>query len=120
MSVHFTVEHRPLYTVVRVQGEPDLQEFIGLIETVAAASPGWPTRRGLVDLRSVRSLKLFTEHYAVGEAVGRHFGHLRRVASVVPADRLTRASEKTAQQAGVNLRVFISEREAIEWLTGAD
>jgi hypothetical protein len=38
------------------------------------------------------------------------------MASVVSADRITRASEKTAQQSGVNLKVFTSEAEAIAWL----
>jgi hypothetical protein len=102
--------------VVRVDGEPSLDEFLAFVERLGAQSVTWFSGRVLVDLRSVRTLKAFTEHYAIGEAVGRQLGHLRRVASVVPADRITRASQKTAQQAGVNLVVFTSEGEAIEWL----
>jgi hypothetical protein len=117
MSIDFKVEHRDRYSVVRVNGEPTLDEFLQFVERIGAQSHGWPSAHALVDLRSIRTLKSFTEHYAIGEAVGRLLGHLRRVASVVPADRLTRASQKTAQQAGVNLMVFTSEGEAIEWLT---
>lgn len=120
MRIQTTVEHRPFFTVVRVEGEPDLTEFVGFIENMAKESPAWPTSCALVDLRGIRSLKSVAEHQAVGEAVGRCLGHLRRMASVVLADRLTRASEKTAQLAGVNLRVFTSEGEAIEWLTSAE
>jgi hypothetical protein len=48
--------------------------------------------------------------------VGRQLRHLRRVASVVDADRITRASEKTARQAGMDLTVFTDEGEALAWL----
>ena len=118
MSIAFQVEQRPHYAVVRVDGDPTLDEFLAFIEHMAAQSRGWPTRLALVDMRAIRTLKTFTEHYAVGEAVARHMGHLARVASVVPADRITRASEKTARNAGFSLPVFTSEGEAIAWLTG--
>ena len=116
MGLTYTVEHRGDYSVVRVEGEPTLDEFLAFVKAVGEQSRGWPAPRALVDLRSIRSLKSFTEHYAIGEAVGRELGHLRKVASVVPADRITRASEKRAQHAGVNLTVFTAEREAMEWL----
>lgn len=117
MSIGFQVEQRPQYAVIRVEGEPTLAEFLAFVEQMAVESRNWPVLRALVDLRSIRTLTAFTEHYAVGEAVARHMGHLRQVASVVPADRITRASEKTAQKAGFNLAVFTSEGEAITWLT---
>ena len=116
MSISFHVAHRDSYAVVRVEGEPTLAEFLDFVETVGAQSAGWPTDCALFDLRSVRTLKTFTDHYSVGEAVAKHLRHLRKVASVVPADRLTRASEKTARQSGVALSVFISEGEAMQWL----
>jgi hypothetical protein len=104
---------------VRADGEPTLAEFLGFVEMLGVASRQWPVPRLLVDLRGIRTLTSFTEHYAVGEAVGRHMGHMRQIASLVPADRITRASEKTAQRAGVNMAVFTSEAEALQWLTGA-
>ena len=116
MSIEYSVEHRARYSVVRVAGEPTLDEFLSFIEAVGAQTRQWPHNRALFDLRSVRTLKSFTEHYAVGEAVGRHLAHLRKTASVVPADRLTRASEKTARLAGAKLSVFTGEGEAIDWL----
>lgn len=117
MSIEFRVEQRALYAVVRVDGEPTLDEFLDFVARLGAESATWRQSHMLVDLRSIRTLKSFTEHYAIGEAVGRHFGHMKKCASVVPGDRLTRASQKTAQQAGVNLTVFTSEGEAIQWLS---
>jgi hypothetical protein len=52
----------------------------------------------------------------VGEEAARQLQHLQRIASLVPPDRLTRASEKTARRSGLNLTVFTSEEEAVAWL----
>jgi hypothetical protein len=116
MSLSFQVEQRDRYAVVRVEGEPTLGQFLSFLHLVAVESSGWSTRRALFDLRGVRTLTSFTEHYAVGEEAARQLSHLHRVASVVPADRLTRASQKTAQRSGLNLQVFTEEGAAVAWL----
>ena len=116
MALSYTVAHREGHAVVRVEGEPTLDEFLGFVHALAQESSAWPHKRMLVDMRGVRSLKTFTEHYAVGEAAARLLKHMRRVASLVPADRITRASEKTAQRSGLDLVVFTDEGAALAWL----
>lgn len=116
MALSSTLAHRDRHTVVRVEGDPTLGEFLGFVQSLAQDSAHWTNKRLLVDLRGVRSLKTFTEHYAIGEEAARMLQHLHRVASLVPADRITRASEKTAQRSGLNLVVFIDEGAALEWL----
>ncbi len=116
MALSYTIEQRQKYGVVRVEGEPTLGEFLAFIQEIGTASGGWLHKRMLVDLRGIRSLTTFTEHYAIGEESARQFARLQRVASVVPADRITRASEKTAQRSGLNLVVFTDEGAAIAWL----
>ena len=116
MSLSFTVEHRDKYSVVRVEGEPTLGQFLSFLHLIGVETSGWPVRRVLFDLRGVRTLTSFTEHYAVGEEAARQLKHLHRVASLVPADRITRASEKTAQRSGLQLVVFTEEAAAIAWL----
>lgn len=118
MSLDFSVEHRQGYTAVRVRGEPSLDQFLSLIQVLGAQSGEWSSRRVLVDLRGVRTLTSFTDHYAIGEETARQLQHLHRIASVVDPDRLTRASEKTARRSGANLSVFTAEDEAVAWLTG--
>lgn len=117
MSLSFKVEHREGYSVVRVDGEPSLGQFLSFLHLIGVETSAWPVKRVLFDLRGVRTLTAFTEHYTVGEEAARQLRHLERIASVVPPDRLTRASEKTARQAGANLSVFTEEGEAIAWLT---
>ena len=120
MSLDYTVEHRAGCAVVRANGEPSLGEFIAFLQQMGTESRRWASDCVLFDLRGVRTLTSFTEHYAVGQEVGRQLKHVRRLASVVPADRITRASEKTARQAGVNLSVFTDEGEALAWLAAPD
>jgi hypothetical protein len=117
MSLSFKVEHREGYSVVRLEGEPSLGQFLSFLQLIAIETAGWPSKRALFDLRGVRTLTTFTEHYAIGEEAARQLGHLHRIASVVDADRITRASEKTARRSGINLTVFTDEAEAIAWLT---
>jgi hypothetical protein len=117
MSLSFKVEHLESYSVVRLEGEPSLGQFLSFLQLIAIETAGWPSKRALFDLRGVRTLTTFTEHYAIGEEAARQLGHLHRIASVVDPDRITRASEKTARRSGVNLTVFTDEAEAIAWLT---
>lgn len=116
MSLEIKVEHREGYSVVRVDGEPTLGQFLSFLQLIGVETSGWAAKRVMFDLRGVRTLTTFTEHFAVGEEVARQLKHLHRIASVVPADRITRASEKTARQSGVNLMVFTDEAEAVAWL----
>lgn len=116
MSLTFQVEHRERHSIVRVDGDPSLGQFLSFLQLMGVESAGFPHKRVLFDLRGVRTLKTFTEHYAVGEEAARQFRHLHRVASLVPPDRITRASEKTARRSGMNLQVFTEEGEAVAWL----
>ena len=118
MSLRFDVEHRDGYSVVRVEGEPSLGQFLSFLHLMRVETSGWLARRVLFDLREVRTLTTFTDHYAVGEEAARQLSHLQRVASLVLPNRITRASEKTAQRSGMNLIVFTDEASAVDWLKG--
>lgn len=117
MSLRFDVEHRERYSVVRVEGEPSLGQFLSFLQLIGAETAGWRARRVLFDLRQVQTLTSFTDHYAVGEEAARQLSHLHRVASLVLPQRITHASEKTARRSGMNLTVFTAEEAAIAWLT---
>jgi hypothetical protein len=118
MSLSFDVEHRETYSVVRLHGEPTLGQMLSMIQLLGVETAEWRARRVLFDLRGVRTLTSFTDHYAIGEEAARNLRHLNRIASVVDTDMITHASEKTAQRSGVNLTVFTDEAEAVRWLGG--
>ena len=117
MSLRFESEHRDGYSVVRVEGEPSLGQFLSFLHVIGVETAGWGVRRVLFDLRGVQTLTTFTDHYAVGEEAARQLAHLHRVASLVAPHRATHASEKTAQRSGMNLIVFTDEATAIACLT---
>jgi hypothetical protein len=116
MNLRFEVEHRERYSVVRVEGEPSLGQFLSFLHLIGVETSSWSARRVLFDLRGVHTLTSFTEHYAIGEEAARRLPHLHRVASLVPPHRITRTSEKTARRFGMNLTVFTDETAAIGWL----
>lgn len=116
MDLSFDVEHRNGYALARIRGEPSLGQFLALIRRIGLESAAWPSKRVLFDLRGIRTLTSFTDHYAVGEETARQLSHLHRIASLVDPDMITRASEKTARRSGVNLTVFTDEAEATAWL----
>ena len=116
MGLSFETEHREGYSIVRLHGAPSLGQFLSLIQLLGVETSGWPARRVLFDLRGIRTLTSFTDHYAIGEETARQLAHLHRIASVVDADMITRASEKTARRSGINLTVFTDEAQAIDWL----
>jgi hypothetical protein len=117
MSLRFDIEHRDGYSVVRVEGEPSLGQFLSFLHLIGIETSGWTARRVLFDLRAVQTLTSFTDHYSIGEEAARQLAHLHRVASLVEPHRITHASEKTAQRSGMNLVVFTDEATAVAWLT---
>jgi hypothetical protein len=117
MSMQVAVEQRDGYTLVRISGSPSIGQFVSFITLLSVESASWPQPRGMFDLRGIDTLKAVTDHVAIGKAVAEHLDHLEKLASLVPADRATGISRKVAQEAGVNLGVFVDEAEAIRWLS---
>jgi hypothetical protein len=113
VSVH-RLQH---FTSMKVTGTASLEAFSQLILSMGEQTRLRGDKRVLVDLLEVAGDLKFTEHFKMGEQVARRLQHLDKVASVVPPEKLTRTSEKTALKQGFQLRVFTSMNEAIHWLT---
>ena len=119
MSLTVKVHHLPEFTSLKVIGDATLEDFVQLIEHMAHESRQRGDKRVLVDLLDVGGELKFTEHFQMGERAALRLQHLEKMASVVPAAKLTRTSEKVAQTHGLQLRVFSSMTEAIRWLSQA-
>lgn len=103
---------------VTVTGRPSLDQLLALVHVLGLESGDWPHQDVLVDLRGVRTEFTRGEQARLGEAAASSLGHMARVASVVPPERITRVSEKVAQRSGANVCVFDDEAEALAWLRG--
>lgn len=116
MAFEVRYRHEPDHVVVAFDGTPTVEDFLAMLQEVGADSVAWPQSLVLCDLRGVRTPYSFTEQLRIGEAVGRNFGHLARVAAVVAPERITRVGEKVANRTGARAQVFDSEADAVGWL----
>ena len=107
----------PAYVRVQVAGPASIREFVELISTIGQETVYWSDRRVVVDLRQVEGELTPTEQVFLGELVAQDLTHIERMASIVPPARLTRNSERAAQQLGSQLRVFDDEAEALAWIS---
>ena len=100
-----------------VVGEPTFDELLSLFHVVGVQSGEWPHDLLLLDLRGVTTRYPPEQEYRVGQEIVTSLGHLRRIGSVVPTDRITRLSERAAKRSWLRVRVFDDTAEAMDWLT---
>jgi len=74
----------------------------------------------LVDLRKVSTQFSESEQRSVGQEAAASLVHMRKIASVVPPDRVTRISERAARRDSANVSVFDDEKAALAWLEAKD
>jgi hypothetical protein len=94
-----------------------LADLVGVITEFGEESRRHGDKRVLVDLLDLENDFKFTDHFQIGEAAAKQLKHVERLASIVPADQITRTSEKVAVKQGLQLRVFTSMTEAVRWLS---
>ncbi len=101
---------------VVVQGEPTLDQLLALFNVVGMQSGAWKQELMLLDLRGVSARYPKEDEYRVGKELVANLAHLKKIASVVPPDRITRLSERAARRMDVQVRVFDAQETALAWL----
>jgi hypothetical protein len=101
---------------VKLAGHPSFDQVVSMIHLLGVDSSGWPHDVLLVDLRDVQTRFTREEQFRIGEEAALSLAHLRKVASLVAPERITRIGEKAAQRNGTNVRVFADEQAALAWL----
>ena len=104
---------------VNVAGHPSFDQVLSMIHLLGIDSGGWDLDVLLVDLREVQTVFTREEQFRIGLEAALSLAHLRKVASLVPPERITRISEKAARRNGTNVRVFGNEQAALAWLRAA-
>jgi hypothetical protein len=120
MSFDVSVTQKQFYTRVAIAGSPGIDQLVSLVHVLGLDSAGWKHDILLVDLRKVSTQFTEAEQRTLGLEAAASLGHLRKVASVVPRDRVTRISEKAARRDGTKVTVFDDEKEALAWLQAKD
>ncbi len=119
LPLQYRIRRLPEFTSIKISGPASLDTFLELIASLAQQTRERGDRRILVDLLDVTGELKFTEHFQMGEHAARQLQHLDKMASVVPEEKITRTSEKVAVMQGLQLRIFTSMNEAIQWLSNA-
>ena len=114
-SLHFT--HGPAFSVVEVTALAFLESAEAALQEMAARTRQQGTRRLLINLIDVVGTFGPEQQRAIGLLAYHHLGHLEKVASLVPPEKLTRLSEAAARAQGMELRVFTQLADALDWLT---
>jgi hypothetical protein len=113
-SLHFT--QGPVFSVVEVTAPALVENAEPVLLAIGERTRQEGTRRLLINLMDVVGTFGPEQQRAIGLLAYHHLGHLERVASLVPPEKLTRLSEAAARAQGMELRVFCELSEAIGWL----
>ena len=87
-----------------------------LIYVMRESSDAHQLRRVLVDLTGVTGQPPDIDRFELGERLAQVFGSTHTLAIIGREESVNRLAETVAQNRGVALRVFFSEREALAWL----
>lgn len=113
------IEQNTRFARVNVTGHPTIGQLLSLIHLLGVESETWEADRVLVDLRGVDTPFSRHEQFRIGEEAAASLSHMEKIASLVPAERVTRVSEKAARRNGANVSVFDDEAEALAWLAAS-
>ena len=116
MDYDVVITRERAFARVTITGNPTVGELLALIHLLGVESETWGDDRVLVDLRGVATPFSKPEQYRIGEDAAACLSHMEKIASVVPAERVTRVSEKAARRMGANVMVFDDEEAAAAWL----
>lgn len=117
--MQFEIVRTSRFVRVTVQGPADVVSMVRMLRAVATQTREQGDRLVMLDLMQVQESMDATAHFVLGEQVAALLAHLQRLASVVPAHRMTRTSERAARAHGIELRVFNGEGPALDWLLAA-
>ena len=113
-SLHLT--HGPAYAVAEITALAFEESAEPILRGISEQTRLRNDRRLLINLLDVVGTFGAEEQRRIGLLAHKHLSHLRKVASLVPPDKLTRVSEEAARAQGMELRVFAHLGDAVDWL----
>lgn len=117
MPYALTYKHGARMAVAEISGLAFIEEALEVVQRIRQATLAHGDQRLLINLEDVVGTLEQQDHEALGRLAAAHLSHLRKIASLVPEDKITRVSEQAAQTLGLQLRVFTSLTDAVDWLT---
>ncbi|NML43977.1 hypothetical protein HHL11_09470 [Ramlibacter sp. G-1-2-2] len=116
MAYKLTYKHGPKMALAEVSALAFLESAEPVLVEIAACTRQHGDRRLLVNLLDVVGTFGAKEQQAIGLLAVQYLGHMEKVASLVPQEKLTRISESAARAEGMQLQVFTNFTDAVSWL----
>jgi hypothetical protein len=119
MAYDIFIDVKDGYLQVVVRGVSSLPDNIDLQKRVAQACKENKCTRVMVDIRELKNPTSITEIYQFGKNAEQNLRNVSIKAAVLhDEDRTEHESflETTMKNRGVNLRSFLSEKDALKWL----
>lgn len=113
-TVHF--HPGPAFAVAEISSLAFLESIEEVARELEQQTRRAGSRRLLINLLDVVGTFGPEEQRRIGLLAWKHLAHLEKVASLVPPEKITRVSEGAARAQGLELRVFTSLPDAIDWL----
>lgn len=114
--MQFRITRTPDYLAVELTEQVQLEPLLELIRKLGHATRSRGDKRILFDLLQLEGDMHTLGQLQIGQMVARSFPHMEKVASVVPAAKITRNSERIAREHGVSLRIFDNLKDAEAWM----
>jgi hypothetical protein len=116
MTFKLVYRHGPKMALAEVTALAFLESAEPVLRQIEKRTRQHDDKRLLINLTDVVGTFGPEEQLAIARLATRYLAHLQRVASLVPEEKITRVSEQVARSAGMQLRVFTSFTDAVNWL----
>jgi hypothetical protein len=115
-SMQFALLPQDGFLVVQLAGLVSLEAWEKVLRELEVAISTEQNDLMVGDLSGLVGWLGVPERQAVGGLMATHLARMRKVALVIEARKITGVVEAQAQQDGLNLRLFSSHEDAVEWV----
>ena len=114
--MHFELERKDGHAECRLEGLALLEGWERVLPRIGQATADAGDSALLIVIEGLVGFLGTPERQKVGELCADHLMHLRKVALLVPPQKLTGVTQRAARECGLDLRVFQDGAAARDWL----
>jgi hypothetical protein len=114
--MHYLLERKDGHAECRLEGLALLEGWERVLPQLGQATAEAGDRTLMILIEGLVGFLGTPERQKVGELAAQHLMHLRKVALLVPPQKLTGVTQRAAREHGLDLRVFDDAAQALAWL----
>ncbi len=114
--MHYLLERRDGRAECRLEGLALLEGWERILPQIGQATADAGDSTLIIVIEGLVGFLGTPERQKVGELAAQHLKHLRKVALLVPPQKVTGVTQRAARERGLDLRVFDDAAQALDWL----